>query len=406
MATYEYVALDLEGRTCQGVIAAATERLARDELQTRRLVPVRIAPAAMGLSGRLRAYLRLGQRRLSVRTLALLTRQLATLVASAPLEEALRTLALQTENPGLRRILTATHAGVLEGFRLSEAMARQDTAFPALYRAMVAAGEQSGALPAVLERMADLLEQDEKVRSRLTVALVYPAALTVTAIGVITALVVYVVPRVVDQFDSMGQRLPLLTRSIIFVSDAARDWGWLFLLLLAGGAAALVHARRRPAFRLRFDAAILRLPVAGRLIRNVNAARLARTLSTMIASGLPVLEGLLLTAPTISNQALRQATLQMAAFIREGGTLSGAMRRAEIFPPILIYMTASGEGSGRVEEMLGRAADYLEREFQSFVSLALSLLEPAIIVIMGAIVTLIVLAILLPILQINTLAFG
>jgi general secretion pathway protein F len=404
MATYDYVALDADGRTCQGVIAAATERLARDELQTRRLVPVRIAPASA--AGNWRARLRLPPRRLPVRTLALLTRQLATLVQSAPLEEALRTLALQSENPHLRRILTATHASVLEGFRLSDAMARQETAFPPLYRAMVAAGEQSGALPSVLERMADLLEQEEKVRGRLMVALVYPAALTLTAIGVITALVVYVVPRVVDQFDSMGQRLPLLTRAIIFISEAARDWGWLFLLLLAGGIAGLVQARRRPDFRLRLDAGILRLPLTGKLIRNVNAAQLARTLSTMIASGVPVLEGLLLTAPTISNQALRQAALQMAAFIREGGTLSGAMRRAEIFPPILIYMTASGEGSGRVEEMLGRAADYLEREFQSFVSLALSLLEPAIIVIMGAIVTLIVLAILLPILQINTLAFG
>jgi general secretion pathway protein F len=406
MASYDYVALDAGGRTCQGVIAAASERGARDELQARRLVPVRIAPTAENFGNRLRAQLRLRPRGLSVRTLSLLTRQMATLVASAPLEEALRALALQSENAGLRRVLTATHASVLEGFRLCDAMARQGDAFPPLYRAMVAAGEQSGALPAVLERLADLLEQDEKTRSRLTVALVYPAALTATAITVIAALVVYVVPRVVDQFDSMGQQLPLLTRVIIFISQGARDWGWLILLLLAGGIAVLVHALRQPAFRLRFDAGMLRLPVAGKLIRNVNAARLARTLSTMISSGVPVLEGLLLTAPTVSNHALRQATMAMAANIREGGTLSGAMRRAGIFPPILITMTASGEGSGRVEEMLGRAAEYLEREFQSFVSLALSLLEPAIIIIMGAIVTLIVLAILLPILQINTLAFG
>ncbi len=404
MSTFEYTALDSGGRTCQGVISAATERLVREELQGRRLVPVSIVPAVEGISGRIRN--RLKPRKLSVRHLSLITRQLATLVATAPLEEALRTIALQTDNPHLRRVLTATHESVLEGFRLSGAMARQDAAFPPLYRAMVAAGESSGALPTILERLADLLERDEQARSRLKIALVYPAALTLTALTVIAALVVFVVPKVVDQFDSMGQRLPLLTRVIIFVSDAARDWGWLFLLLFAAGIIGLVQALRRPDMRLRFDAALLRLPVAGKLIRNVNAARLARTLSTMIASGVPVLEGLLLTVPTVSNRALRQATLVMATTIREGGSLSGAMRRADIFPPILIYMTASGESSGRMDEMLGRAAEYLEREFQTFVALALSLLEPIIIVVMGAVVTLIVLAILLPILQINTLAYS
>ncbi len=404
MSTFEYTALDSGGRTCQGLISAATERMVREQLQARRLVPVRIAPVVEGISGRIRNRLR--PRKLGVRNLSLITRQLATLVATAPLEEALRTIALQTDNPHLRRVLTATHENVLEGFRLSDAMARQDGAYPPLYRAMVAAGESSGALPTILERLADFLERDEQARSRLKIALIYPTALTITALAVIAALVVFVVPKVVDQFDSMGQRLPFLTRAIIFVSDAARDWGWLFLLILAAGMIGLAQALRKPEIRLRFDAALLRLPVAGKLIRNVNAARLARTLSTMIASGVPVLEGLLLTVATVSNRALRQATLQMATTIREGGSLSGAMRRADIFPPILMYMTASGESSGRVDEMLGRAAEYLEREFQTFVALALSLLEPIIIVVMGAVVTLIVLAILLPILQINTLAYS
>lgn len=404
MSTFEYTALDSGGRTCQGLISAATERMVREQLQARRLVPVRIAPVVEGISGRIRNHLK--PRKLGVRNLSLITRQLATLVATAPLEEALRTIALQTDNPHLRRVLTATHENVLEGFRLSDAMARQDAAFPPLYRAMVAAGESSGALPTILERLADFLERDEQARSRLKIALIYPTALTITALAVIAALVVFVVPKVVDQFDSMGQRLPFLTRAIIFVSDAARDWGWLFLLLLAAGMIGLAQALRKPDIRLRFDAALLRLPIAGKLIRNVNAARLARTLSTMIASGVPVLEGLLLTVPTVSNRALRQATLLMATTIREGGSLSGAMRRADIFPPILMYMTASGESSGRVDEMLGRAAEYLEREFQTFVALALSLLEPIIIVVMGAVVTLIVLAILLPILQINTLAYS
>ena len=310
MSTFEYTALDSGGRTCQGLISAATERMVREQLQARRLVPVRIAPVVEGISGRIRNRLR--PRKLGVRNLSLITRQLATLVATAPLEEALRTIALQTDNPHLRRVLTATHENVLEGFRLSDAMARQDGAYPPLYRAMVAAGESSGALPTILERLADFLERDEQARSRLKIALIYPTALTITALAVIAALVVFVVPKVVDQFDSMGQRLPFLTRAIIFVSDAARDWGWLFLLILAAGMIGLAQALRKPEIRLRFDAALLRLPVAGKLIRNVNAARLARTLSTMIASGVPVLEGLLLTVATVSNRALRQATLQMA----------------------------------------------------------------------------------------------
>lgn len=403
MSAFEYVALDAGGRSRQGVVAAPTERAAREVLIARRLTPVRVKPSnrpqATGLAARLFPD------RIGPRALALITRQLATLVAVAPLEEALRTLALQAEQPSTRRVLTAVHAGVLEGFRLSDAMARQGEAFPRLYRAMVAAGETSSALPQILERLADLLEKEEQARSKVLVALVYPIALAATALAVIAALITFVVPRVVEQFDSMGQRLPLLTRAVILLSEIARGWGWLIVLLLALGATAAVVALRRPQLRLRFDAALLRLPMLGRLIRDLNAARLARTLSTMIASGLPVLEGLLLTAPTVRNHALRAAVTDMANVVREGGSLSGAMRRAGVFPPILLYMAASGENAGRVDLMLARAADYLEREFNAVVAVALSLLEPAIIVVMGLIVTVIVLSILLPILQINTLAY-
>ncbi|MDD3838859.1 MAG: type II secretion system inner membrane protein GspF [Phenylobacterium sp.] len=390
MASFEYVALDRGGRTRSGVVGAASERAARKKLHARRLAPVRLAPAAEAASADA-PRLRLLPERLGVKQLALFTRQLATLVAVAPLEEALRTLSLQAERPALRRALAGVHAGVLEGYRLSEAMRRQGTAFPPLYRAMVAAGESSGTLPTILERLADLLESEEQARSRLLTALIYPAALTLTALTVIAALMAFVVPKVVEQFDSMGQQLPWLTRVIIFLSTGLRDFGGLIALLLAVGAGAFVFAMRRPGFRLRIDAAVLKAPVAGRLVRDQHAARLARTLATMIAGGLPVLEGLLLTAPTITNTVLRRATEAMATTIREGGSLSAAMRRVEVFPPLLVYMAASGESSGRVEPMLARAADYLEREVAAFVATALSLLEPAIIVVMGAVVTLIVL---------------
>jgi general secretion pathway protein F len=401
MSAFEYTALDAGGRTRRGVVSAPTERAAREQLQGNRLVPLKLTPAAER-TGR---ALKLLPDRVGPRALALITRQLATLIAVAPLEEALRTLALQAERPALRRVLHATHAGVLEGHRLSDSMARQGEAFPRLYRAMIAAGESSGALPDILERLADLLERDEAARSRLLVALIYPMALAVTALAVIVALITFVVPRVVEQFDSMGQRLPLLTRAIIALSDGARDWGWLILLLLVAAGFGAFQALRRPDLRLKFDTAVLRTPFLGKLIRDLHAARLARTLSTMISSGVPVLEGLLLTAPTVHNRAQRAAVVEMATIVREGGSLSTALRRVGLFPPILIYMAASGENAGRVHVMLGRAAEYLEREFNAVVSVALSLLEPAIIIVMGVIVTVIVLSILLPILQINTLAY-
>jgi len=405
MAAFDYVAVDAGGHTLSGVLTAADETAARALLQRRRLMPLEIASA--------RGEIRKGDRvkqakgaKLNAKTLALTTRQLATLVSVAPIEEALRTIALQADRPAVRRVLEGVHAGVMEGRRLSDAMALQGQAFPPLYRAMVSAGETSGALEPILERLADGLERDQTVRGKVITALVYPAVLAVVALGVIGALMTFVVPKVVDQFDSLNQTLPLLTRLVIGVSDLMRDWGWLAGLLLvlavAGGAVAL----RNPAIRLQADAALLRLPLVGRLIRDLHGAKMARTLSTMIAAGLPVLEGLTITARTVSNRALRQATGTMADAVREGGGLSAAMRRADVFPPILVYMTASGESSGRLEPMLERAADYLEREFSTFTAVMLSLLEPAIIVVMGGVVAMIVLSILLPILQINTLAMG
>jgi general secretion pathway protein F len=347
---------------------------------------------------------RLRRDRISGRTLALVTRQLATLIRVMTVEEALRTIALQTEKASAKRLLLAVHAGVVEGYRLSDAMARQGAAFPSLYRAMIAAGESSGALPDILDRLADLLEREQHVRSQMLTTLIYPAALSITAVIVIIALMTFVVPRVVEQFTSMGQTLPLLTRIVIFLSTMMTQWGWLVLLAIAAGVWAGARALHNPVLRLKFDGALLRVPVIGRLIRDLNAARLARTLATMIASGLPVIDGLVLTARTINNRVLRAAVETMASAIREGGSLSAAMRRAAVFPPVIVNMAASGESSGKLDTMLSSAADYLEREFNTFTSVALSLLEPIIIIVMGAIVATIVLAILLPILQINTLS--
>jgi len=237
-------------------------------------------------------------------------------------------------------------------------------------------------------------------------ALVYPMVLAVVALGVIGALMVFVVPKVVEQFESLNQALPLLTRLVIGVSDLLVDWGLVIGVTLAALIGAGLLALRRPSFKLRFDTLTLAAPLIGRLSRDLHAARLARTLSTLIASGVPVLEGLTITARTVANTRLRAATLIMADAVREGGSLSAAMRRADVFPPILVYMTASGESSGQLEPMMERAAQYLEREFETFTAVMLSLLEPAIIVLIGGVVGVFVPSIPLPHLQIHTLAMG
>jgi len=403
MATFDYVALDLAGHTRRGQLKASDEAAAAGQLERRRLALVKIAPAVAKPQARgARSF---GQG-LGAKDRSMFTRQLATLTTVSTLEEALRTIALQADKPRLKQVIGEVHAAVLEGHRLSDALARPAKAFPPLYRAMVSAGESSGALPTILDRLADLLEQQQQVRAKITTALVYPIVLAMVACLVVAALMIFVIPKVVEQFDSMGQTLPLLTRIIIGLSTGLQNFGWLIAVIIAIGVVAFLRGLRHPPFKLSVDRALLRAPLLGRLIRDVHAARLARTLATMIASGLPMLEGLMLTAGTVRNAVLRGAMDDMIAAIREGGALSVAMRRVEVFPPVLVYMTASGESSGRVETMLMRAADYLEREFDTFTAMLLSLLEPAIIVLLGGVVATIVLSILLPILQINTLALN
>ena len=406
MASFDYVAADAGGRTVTGNLSAQNEAAARALLARRRLMPLELIPTRGASARQASDATPKAAARLNAKTLALTTRQLATLVSVAPIEEAVRTMALQADKPAVRRVLEGVHGGVLEGRRLSEAMALQGQAFPPLYRAMVSAGESSGALGPILERLADGMERDQTVRGKVVTALVYPAVLAVVALGVIGGLMTFVVPKVVDQFADMNQALPLLTRLVIGLSDLMRNWSWLAALIIVLGGLTGAALIRNPAHRLRLDGALLRLPIVGRLARDLHGAKMARTLSTIISAGLPVLEGLTITARTVSNRRLRQATETMADAVREGGGLSAAMRRADVFPPILVYMTASGESSGRLEPMLDRAADYLEREFATFTAVMLSLLEPAIIVVMGGVVALIVLSILLPILQINTLAMG
>ena len=407
MADFDYIAIDTRGAEKRGHVAAMDIDAARTALDRQKLYVVRIEPGSPPVArGRPLFGLQIGRPKMNMKQLTLFTRQLATLNRVSPLEESLRTITKQTEQESVRGIVSLVHAGVVEGRRLADSMAREPRSFPALYRAMVAAGESSGTLPTILDRLAALLERQAEIRGKLITALAYPAILAVVALGVVTALMMFVVPQVVEQFDTVGQELPLLTRMVIALSDFLVGWWWVMLLAVVLAGVAGWRLLKEPSIRLSFDSWLLRLPLVGRLLRDLHAARMARTLGTMVASRLPLLDGLTLTAGTIHNRRLRVASDDIVDAIRGGGSLSAAMRRAGVFPPLLTYLAASGEAAGRLDEMLERAADYLEREFDRFTATALSLLEPAIIVVMGGIVATIVLSILLPILQLNTLAGG
>lgn len=403
MMQFDYIAVDVAGREKRGRIPASDLDDARNQLTAKKLYVVSVGEEAARPAAT-QPLLSLGPRRLSAKQLTLFTRQLATLSRVSPLEESLRTIARQTESDRARGVIDAVHSAVLEGRSLADAMQREGRSFPHLYRAMVSAGEGAGSLPAILDRLAELMERQAQVRAKLFAALAYPVVLAIVAVVVVAALMIYVVPKVVEQFDTVGQALPLLTRIVIAVSELLSNWWWAILIGLAAIAALAAQLLRHEGRRLAFDRWLLGVPLIGRLIRDLHAARLARTLSTMVASRLPLIEGLGLTTRTVRNRALRGASEEIVEAIRGGGSLSGALRRSGLFPPLLVYLAASGESSGQLDTMLERAADYLEREFDSFTAAALALLEPAIIVIMGVVVAVIVLSILLPILQLESLA--
>jgi general secretion pathway protein F len=400
---FTWRAIDAKGREKQGQLAAADEGAARAALMARGLHVVALSPGAAPAEAAPSLASGWRRRALSAKQLSLFTRQLATLTEVAPLEESLRTLMRQSEGERPRAIIGAVHAGLVEGRALAEAMGREAKSFPPLYRAMIAAGEQTGALAPILGRLAALLERQAEVRGKLIAALAYPIVLALVAIAVVAALMIFVVPRVVEQFADTGAQLPLLTRAVIGLSEFLAGWWWLLAALIVLGGLAAGQALRNPARRRRFDTWLLRLPLIGRLLRDLNAARFARTLATMVGSRLPLVEGLRLTVPTISNQALAGATATLVEQVRAGGSLSAGLRDSGVFPPLLVYMTASGESAGRLEAMLERAADHLEQEFDRFTAATMALLEPVIIVIMGSCVALIILAILLPILQLQSL---
>lgn len=402
MGAFEYTALDARSRERRGVLEGDTARQIRQQLREQGLIPLQVDEVA-GKESSPRHRL-LPRRGIRAAELALLTRQLATLIsASLPLEEALRTVAQQSERQRVKSLLLAVRSRVLEGHTLADGLGEFPHVFPEIYRTTVAAGEQAGHLDVVLERLAEYTEKRQQMRQKIMLALFYPAILTTIAILVTVALLTYVVPEVVKVFDNTGQELPALTAGLIAVSDFLRNNGFYLLLLLIAAVMLAGYLLKKPLLLLRWHRLQLRMPLIGRLARGLNSARFARTFSILNASGVPVLDGMRISAEVLGSLPMREGVRDAARRVREGAPIARALQQSGYFPPMTLHLIASGESSGRLDTMLERAAEDQERELESTVALLMGVFEPLLILTMGVVVLLIVLAILLPIFDMNQL---
>jgi general secretion pathway protein F len=396
MGAFEYQALAGE-KTTRGVLQADTARAARSQLRDRGLIPLEVRSVRAESSSRLQLG---GQGRERV----LLLRQLATLLkAGLTLEEVLSVLIEQSEGGLARRQLGAIRARVMEGQSLSVAMAEHPRLFPAVYTASIAAGERAGRLEAVLGRLADHAEQREAMNRGLGLALIYPILLAVIAIAVVWGLIGFVVPRVVGVFEQAAQELPLLTRSLLALSEATAAWGWLALIGLVVLIIAAILLLRSPAPRLAVDGWLLRLPILGRLVRARQTAGFTRTLAILVSSAVPLVEALKVSAAVVGNRMVQADVERAAAQVREGVSLSAALQASPWLPPVARRLISGGERSGELAPMLEHAAAMQESELNSATTVLLAVLQPLLILLVGVMVLYIVLAIMLPILSMSQL---
>ena len=397
MSAFRWEAVDAQGRMTQGVLEAANARAARDQLRAEGLTPTAVAAAAVRADS-------LAHARLPAPLVTLTTRQLATLVQSGmPLDQALAAVAEQADDARAASIVVALRMQLASGESLQAALARFPRTFSPLYRGLVGAGAETGRLADVLARLADYLEAREALRQKIVLALIYPAIVTSIAFAVIAVLLTYVVPQVVSVYQQSRQTLPWLTQALIATSAFFRATGLLWLVLSVVAAVAFYAANRNVAFRARWHAALLRLPVVGKLARSLDSARFASTLAILVGSGAPLLRSLDAAADVVKMVPLRHAASSATALVREGVTLSRALKEQGEFPPVLIHLVANGESSGRLGSMLQRAAEELERDAERRLAWLAALLQPLLIVVMGAIVLVLVLAVMLPIVSMNQL---
>lgn len=401
MGAFEYTALDARGRERKGVLEGDAARQVRQQLREQGLTPLSVEAVQQREARSRRSLFRRG---VSVTDLALITRQWATLVRSGlPIDEALSTVSRQTGKSRLKSMMAAVRSRVMEGHPLAVALADFPHVFSELFRFTVAAGEQSGHLDVVLERLADYTEARQQLSQKIMLALIYPILLTVVAIAVVILLLAYVVPQVVQVFENIGQQLPVLTRGLIATSEFLQAYGLALFLLLIVALMVFGYLLRFRVFRFGVHKLWLKLPLVSRLVRGLNTARFARTFSILVASGVPVLDGLRISAQVINNLPMRDALDAAAKRVREGSGIHSALEASGVFPPMTVHLIASGEASGKLEEMLERAAGGQEREMETLIAGLMGLFEPLLILSMGGIVLVIVLAILLPIFDLNQL---
>lgn len=397
---YDFIALDSRGKRQKGTIMSPSPRDARDLLRSRQLVTIKIThskPKDQSVSNFIRP-------RIKHKNLTQATRQLSILIdAATPVEEALKITALQFKNNIVKTILLSVRSQVMEGLRLSDALKIHPTSFSELYIAMVASGETSGRLASVLSRLADDLERAQKIKQKVRGATAYPIVLSVVALTIVVVLMVSVVPKVVQQFDSFGQDLPTLTTLVIALSEWMQQWGLILLIFMCVCFLLLSRLLKQVSFRLSWDKMLLALPIISKIIKDMNAARFSRTMSGLVDSGTPILTALEVSSYTLQNSIMKNAVLDAALKVSEGLTINNALNDANVFPQIVIQMIAGGEVSGDLSGMLAKSAEYLEDEFSSSTDVFLSLLEPLIIILLAGVILLIIGAIFMPILQLNTL---
>ncbi len=409
MAAFDYIALDAKGKEQKGVIEGDTARQVRQMLRDKGLMTLEITEShqkaqSKKSGGGNTGTSQLFQRSISTTELALLTRQLATLIQAAlPLDETLAAVANQAEKPRIKSMLFAIRSRVLEGHSLAVGLADYPKVFPELYRATVEAGEQSGHLDTVLERLADYTESRQEIQGKVKQALIYPAFLALFAVAIVVFMMTSIVPQVVSVFEDTGQELPGLTLSLIAMSDFVVDYGMFMLFAAIAMVVGFQVLLTRPAFVMKYHMFLFRLPLIQRLVRGLNAAMFTRTFSILTGSGVTVIEAMKISAKVVANLPMRDAILQATDRVREGTGIKNALDHSKLFPPMTLQLIASGENSGKLEEMLERASVQLEREQVTLIAYIVGILEPVIILAMGLMVLLIVLGILLPIFDMNSL---
>ncbi|HEX4377981.1 MAG TPA: type II secretion system inner membrane protein GspF [Steroidobacteraceae bacterium] len=405
MGAFEYTALDTTGRSRKGVIEGDTPKHVRSLLRERQLMPLTIEQVAAQESRINKGAGRFALGRgVSAADVSLVTRQISTLVkAGLPLEEALLAVSQQTEKPRVQSIILGVRAKVVEGHTLASGLADFPRVFPEIYRATVSAGEQSGHLDAVLERLADYTESRDQMRQKVIGALLYPLVLTAMCFGIVSILLTYVVPKVIEVFEANKAKLPLATRILVGVSDFLRHEGIWIVLAVVVGLVIFSRALKSPKNRRRWHLALLTLPVAGKILRGFNTARFTRTLSILVASAVPVLDALRIASEVVMNLPMRDAVNDAAARVREGAPIGKSLATSRLFPPMTIHLISSGESSGELQAMLERAATNQENELESLLAAMVGLMGPLLIVGMGMIVMGIVFAMLLPIFEMNQL---